>query len=164
MLKKMKNKPIIITVHGHDWNRRNVLTHKLDALEEQTLSFDYLGKNRDEQTWIIEEYKNTNLYFIKACTTSGNDTCITAMSPDFTWQAVTLAKQNEMRKEQLWRIHRCNRGFFRFNNVKHMDKYLSKVPGVNFDVEQNIAVISPPHEIIRIGYVLLNWQITFIQK
>lgn len=164
MIKTLKNKPIILTVQGHEWTRINVLTQKLDVMEEQSLSFDYLGKNSDEQTWVIEEYKNTNLYFIMAHSPTEEKRCITAMSPNFTWQAVTLAKPNTMRKEQLWRIHRCNRGFFRFNNAKHMDKYLAKVPGVNFDVEQNIAVISPPHEIIRIGYVLLNWQITLAQK
>lgn len=160
MLRKIAGKPVILSVQGHNWNRCNVLTHHLDIVEEQTLAFDSLGNNTDDTKWIIEEHRNTRTYYIRAYGKFGRGYCITAMNPDFTWQVVTLAPLDELREEQRWKIHRCNRGHYRFNNLRHMNKYLSKVPSVHFDTEQNIAVISPPYEIIRIGYVLLDWHLT----
>lgn len=163
MIERFLHRPacLKVQVDGDDIIR-NVLSQNPDYVEESTLALEMRDLNSVAQCWVFEKSEDEKTYFIRAYGKQGKGYCLTAISPDFTWQALSLEPFDKNRKEQRWRIHRNNKGYYRFNNLRYMDKYLAKVPGVRFDMEQDIAMISPPLEIIGIGYVLLNWSIELV--
>ncbi|RTP97270.1 hypothetical protein EKN38_22260 [Enterobacter sp. WCHEn045836] len=153
------NEPVMIRICNSYSVEKNVLSHHVDVVEEMTLALEHPRQSFESQVWFLEQRMDTKTYFVRAYGKVGKGHCLTTLQPDYTLQSVGLEPVDYKRQEQHWRIHKNSRGSFRLNNLLYQDKYLAKVPGSRFDDDLDIAMLSPPYEIIEFGYAILDWEI-----
>lgn len=132
------------------------LSHRMDTVNRKTLM---LVNTQEAGYWRFEEYKNTGTYYILAEGDFDIEYCLTAYESLSHWQPVALEPRFEEERRQLWRIISHPNGRYKINNVKYLDKYLANVPSEGLNGEEKIAMISPPYEVIEVGYVQMHWHL-----
>ncbi len=132
------------------------LSHQMDNINRKTL---VLVNSQDAVYWRIDEYNNTGAYYLLAEGDFDTDYCLTAYESFSHGQPVTLEPRLEGERRQLWRIINHPNGRYKINSLKYLDKYLAHVPSDELNDEQKIVMISPPYEVIEVGYVLMHWKL-----
>ncbi len=134
------------------------LSHRMDTINRKTLM---LVNAHEAVYWRLEEYKKTGTYYLLAEGDFDMEYCLTAYESLSYWQPVALEPRLEDERRQLWRIMSHPNGRYKINNVKYLDKYLAHVPSEVLNGDEKIAMISPPYEVIEIGYVQMHWHLLF---
>lgn len=136
------------------------LSHQMDNINRNTL---VLVNRQDAVYWRLEEYNHTGVYYLLAEGDFGADYCLTAYESFSHWQPLALEPRLEGERRQLWRIINHPNGRYKINNVKYLDKYLAHVPSDELKDEQKIVMISPPYDVIEVGYVQMHWNLIFME-
>ncbi|MEE4408078.1 MULTISPECIES: hypothetical protein [unclassified Serratia (in: enterobacteria)] len=132
------------------------LSHRLDNINGNTL---VLENGQDRAYWRLEEYRNTGTYYLLAAGNIDGEYCLTTYESHSHWQSVVLEPRFDGERRQLWRIIDRPDGRYIINSLKYLDKYLAHVPADSLNDDQKRVMISPPYEVIEMGYVMMHWHL-----